>query len=100
LIPSNIPVVKTYTDIFKVLVDGYYSLGKIEVGPYLSLVAWNNIEGIRLQAGFKTNYKFSKKWIYHVQLAYGFDDERFKYMASVQHILVQERWTTLTFRAK
>jgi len=96
----NIPVVKTYTDIFKVLIDGYYSLGKIEVGPYLGLVAWNNIEGLRLQGGFKTTYKFSKKWIYQGQLAYGFNDERFKYMASVQRILSKQHWTTLTFRAR
>ncbi|MEQ9413020.1 MAG: DUF5686 family protein, partial [Cyclobacteriaceae bacterium] len=29
----NIPIVRTYTDIFKVIVDGYYNLGKVEVGP-------------------------------------------------------------------
>jgi hypothetical protein len=59
----NIPVVKTYTDIIKVIVDGYYTVGKIDVGPYLSTVTWNNIEGWRAQAGFKTNYKFSKRWV-------------------------------------
>lgn len=96
----NIPVVKTYTDIIKVLVDGYYTVGKIDVGPYLSTVTWNNIEGIRLQAGFKTNYKYSKKWVFHLQGAYGFDDEKFKYMASVQRILSRNRWTTLSFRAR
>lgn len=97
---KNIPVVKTYTDIIKVLVDGYYTIGKIDAGPYLSTVTWNNIEGIRLQAGFKTNYKFSKKWVYHLQGAYGFDDEKFKYMASIQRILSRHHWTTLSFRAR
>ena len=96
----NIPVVKTYTDIIKVLVDGYYPVGKIDVGPYLSALTWNNIEGIRLQAGFKTNYRFSKKWVYHLQGGYGFDDEKFKYLASIQHILSRERWTTISFRAR
>ncbi len=96
----NIPVVKTYTDIIKVLVDGYYTVGKIDVGPYLSTVTWNNIEGIRLQAGFKTNYKYSRKWVFHLQGGYGFDDEKFKYMASVQRILSRNRWTTLSFRAR
>jgi hypothetical protein len=96
----NIPVVKTYTDIIKVLVDGYYTVGKIDVGPYLSTVTWNNIEGIRLQAGFKTNYKYSKKWVFHLQGGYGFDDEKFKYLASVQRILSRHRWTTLSFRAR
>ena len=81
---KNIPVVKTYTDIIKILVDGYYTVGKIDVGPYLSTLTWNNIEGMRLQAGFRTNYQFSKKWVYHVQGAYGFDDEKFKYMVGIQ----------------
>lgn len=96
----NIPIVKTYTDIIKVLVDGYYNLGKVEVGPYLSMVTWNNIEGWRVQGGFKTNYQFSKKWVFQGQLAYGFDDERVKYLASVQRILSRQRWTTLSIRAR
>lgn len=96
----NIPIVKTYTDIIKVLVNGYYNLGKVEVGPYLSLVTWNNIEGWRVQGGFKTNYQFSKKWIFQGQLAYGFDDERVKYLASVQRILSRQRWTTFSIRAR
>ncbi|MEQ8424917.1 MAG: DUF5686 family protein, partial [Cyclobacteriaceae bacterium] len=96
----NIPIVKTYTDIFKVIIDGYYKLGKVEIGPYLGAVAWNTQEGLRLQVGLKTNYEFSKKWIFLVQGAYGFDDERFKYFASAQNILSKQHWTTLTFRVR
>ena len=50
--------------------------------------------------GFRTNYQFSKKWVYHLQAGYGFDDERFKYMASAQHILSRNHWTTISFRAR
>ncbi len=96
----NIPIVKTYTDIIKIVLDGYVKVGKIDVGPYLGAVAWNNIEGWRVQAGFKTNYQFSKKWIYGAHVAYGFNDERFKYQVSAQRILSKQRWTTLTFRAR
>jgi hypothetical protein len=96
----NIPVVKTYTNIIKVLVDGYYTVGKVDLGPYMSFVTWNNIEGIRLQAGFRTNYQFSKKWVYHLQGGYGFNDEKFKYMVSVKHILSRNHWTTVSFRAR
>lgn len=94
----NIPIVRTYTDIFKVVLDGYYKMGKVELGPYLGVVAWNGIEGFRFQAGLKTNYEFSKKWIYHAQLAYGFKDERFKYFLSAQNVISRDHWTTLTFR--
>lgn len=97
---QNIPVVRTYTDIIKVAINGYYNMGKVEVGPYLGVVAWNNIEGVRLQAGFKTNMKFSPKWVFGGQLAYGFHDSRIKYMASVQNILSRNHWTTLTFRVR
>ncbi len=39
---KNIPIVRTYTEVFKAVVDGYYDLGKIEVGPYVRTLAWNN----------------------------------------------------------
>ncbi|MBY0432555.1 MAG: DUF5686 and carboxypeptidase regulatory-like domain-containing protein, partial [Cyclobacteriaceae bacterium] len=94
----NIPIVKTYTEIFKALVDGYYDLGKIEVGPYLRTIAYNNIEGTRVSVGFKTNRKFDKHMLYSGFLAYGFYDQRFKYQASAQRILSRRRWTTLTGR--
>jgi hypothetical protein len=96
----NIPVVKTYTEIIKVVLDGYYEVGKVDVGSYLGLLAWNDKEGVRVQLGLRTNYKFSRKWVLQGQLAYGFTDEKLKYLASVQRILSRDRWTTLTFRAR
>jgi hypothetical protein len=97
---QNIPVVKTYTDIFKIVVGGYYDAGKLDLGPYISLFAVNNIEGLRIQPGFKTNEKFSDKWVVGAQLGYGFKDERIKYMAFVQNIMSRRRWTTLTVKAR
>lgn len=90
----NIPVVKTYTDIVLIIIDGYYEIGKIEVGPYISTLAANNIEGLRLQAGFQTNGRFSKKWVIGSQLGYGFKDDQVKYSVNLQRILDKERWTT------
>ena len=97
---KNIPVIKTYTDIFKVIIDGYYDLGKIEVGPYIALMAYNNVEGVRVQGGFKTNAKFSRRWMLGSQLGYGFMDNRIKYSAFIQNILSRRHWTTLTFRVR
>jgi hypothetical protein len=97
---QNIPVVKTYTDIIKIAVNGYYSAGKVDLGPYISLMAINNIEGFRIQPGFKTNYDFSKKWVMGGSLGYGFRDEKIKYTAFVQNILSRDRWTTMTFSAR
>ncbi len=96
----NIPVVRTYTDIIKIALNGYVTAGRLDLGPYLSSFAWNNIEGFRLQVGFKTNYSFSKKFVLGAQVGYGFTDERVKYLASFTHILSRTRWTTWSFRAR
>lgn len=92
----NIPVVKTYTDIVMIIIDGYYEVGKVDVGPYISTMTVNNIEGFRLQAGFLTNYKFSKKWVIGSQFGYGFKDTKFKYSVNLQRILSKERWSTVS----
>lgn len=97
---QNIPVVKTYTDIVKVLVNGYYYGNKLDFGPYISLMAINDIEGVRIQPGFRTNINFSRKWIFGGSLGYGIQDERIKYSAFVQNILSRERWTTVRFSVR
>ncbi len=97
---KNIPIVRSYVDILKLIINGYYKTGKVFIGPYLGVVAWNNQEGIRLQAGFKTNIKFSKKWVLGAQLAYGFHDQQVKYQAFVKSILDRKRWTTFTIRSR
>lgn len=97
---KNIPIVKTYTEVVKAVVDGYYDFGKWEVGPYLRTVAWNSVEGVRVQSGFKTNIAFSRKMVYSGMLAYGFHDTKLKFSVSAQRILSRNRWTTLTFRLR
>lgn len=97
---QQIPVVRTYTDIIKILVNGYYKAGKLYLGPYIALMAVNNIEGLRVQGGFKTNMDFSKKWIVGGQLGYGFKDDKIKYSTFVQNILSRERWTTMSVRVR
>lgn len=96
----NIPVVKTYTDLLKIALDGFVKVGKVELGPYLGLAAWNNVEGLRLQGGFKTNFAFSKKFIFQGGLGYGFTDERIKYLFSAQQILSRNNWTTVSVRVR
>ncbi len=95
---QNIPVIRTYTDIIKIVVNGYHNLGKIEIGPYNSVFALNDIEGVRAQIGFRTTNEFNKNWVFGGQLAYGFKDEKFKYLASITNIISREKWTTLTLK--
>ncbi|MFH1321430.1 MAG: DUF5686 family protein [Bacteroidota bacterium] len=82
----NMPLIKTYIDIVNIFVNGYYTLGKIDLGPYLFTYAYNDIESHRFQLGFRTNYDFSKKLILKGYLAYGTLDQIFKYSASIRYI--------------
>ncbi|HCW06844.1 MAG TPA: hypothetical protein DGG95_05710 [Cytophagales bacterium] len=95
---KNIPVVKTYTEVFKVVVEGYYDFGKIEIGPYIRSFASNTVEGMRIQTGFRTNVNFSKKMVYNGLIAYGFQDQKLKYSLSATRILSRTHWTTFNLR--
>jgi hypothetical protein len=95
-----IPVVKAYIDLVKIAVDGYFTAGKIDVGPYMAWLAYNNIEGLRVQAGFRTNIHFSNKLVLNGQIGYGFIDQKIKYTAAARFILSRDRWTTFAIRAR
>ncbi|SKB93743.1 DUF5686 and carboxypeptidase-like regulatory domain-containing protein [Dyadobacter psychrophilus] len=90
-----LPVVKTYTEILNIFVNGYKRIDKwnIDVGPYLFLYANNNIEGHRVRLGFKTDPGFSRKWIFNGYGAYGTKDKAFKYGAGMDYIFDRKPWT-------
>lgn len=93
---NTIPVVKTYVEILDIAINGYKTIGKVDIGPYLFSYAFNNIEGHRFQLGFRTNPYFSTKWILKGYGAYGTEDGRFKYGASVGYIISRKPWTEIT----
>ncbi|PWJ55603.1 carboxypeptidase-like protein [Dyadobacter jejuensis] len=90
-----LPVVKTYTEILNIFVNGYKKIDKwnIDIGPYLFLYANNTIEGNRFRLGFRTDPGFSRKWILHGYGAIGTKDKQFKYGAGVDYIFSRKPWT-------
>jgi len=90
-----LPVVKTYTEILNIFVNGYKKLDKwnIDIGPYLYLYANNKVEGHRFRLGFRTDPGFSRKWIFSGYGAYGTRDKEFKYGAGMDYILSRKPWT-------
>lgn len=90
-----LPVVKTYTEILNILVNGYKRIDKwnIDIGPYLYLYANNKVEGHRFRLGFKTDPGFSRKWIFSGYGAYGTKDKAFKYGAGMDYIIDRKPWT-------
>ncbi len=97
---KKIPVIRFYSEGLKFFATGYLPVGKVDLGPWPGFFNYNNIEGIRLGAGFRTNLKFSNKWLIQGYLAYGFKDERIKYTGSVTRILDRVHWTTLSFTSQ
>lgn len=92
---KKLPVVRTYTQVIQAITEGYYRAGKIDIGPYIFLVNYNRVEGIRTRIGFRTNPFFSKDWYYRGYIAYGFRDDEVKYGLGAERILSHRKWTTL-----
>ncbi|REA57495.1 carboxypeptidase-like regulatory domain-containing protein [Dyadobacter luteus] len=90
-----LPVVKTYTEILNIFVNGYKKLDKwnIDLGPYLFLYANNAVEGHRFRLGFRTDPGFSRKWIFNGYGAYGTRDNAFKYGVGMDRIISRKPWT-------
>lgn len=97
---NNLPVVKTWIEIVNIAVSGYKEIGKIDVGPYAFLYGFNNLEGHRFRLGFRTNYKFSEKWVLRGYGAYGTYDNRFKYGAQAELIASRKHWTVIGAKHK
>ena len=93
---NNLPIVRTYVDVIQTIVEGYKRIGKIDWGPYMNLISFNQVEGMRLRLGFKTNYNFNKKLVFNTYLAYGINDKRFKYKLGVDYIIDSKMWTKLS----
>lgn len=95
---NNLPIVKTYVDIVHTVVEGYKRIGKLDWGPYMNIIAYNNVEGVRLRMGFKTNYDFSSKFVFNTYVAYGLRDEEFKYKVGLDYIIDPRRWTVASLK--
>lgn len=75
----NLPAFKTWVDIVETVVTGYYEMGKVELGPYASVLSFNTIEGARFRLGGRTTAKFNEQLRLNGHIAYGTLDKRFKY---------------------
>ncbi len=84
---KQMPLFRTYVDIIKMLVTGYYVRGNFEWGPYSSTYSFNQIEGSRFRIGGRTSNDFSTKLMLDGYLAYGTRDQKFKYSAGFMYML-------------
>jgi Family of unknown function (DUF5686)/CarboxypepD_reg-like domain len=89
---KNIPVIKTYTDMFKLAYSGFYKWGKVDLGPYPLFLSFNDVEGLRLGFGGETNYDFSKRFIIKAYGGYGFKDQEWKYSYGLDYVASRKPW--------
>ncbi|MGF1533824.1 MAG: DUF5686 family protein [Bernardetiaceae bacterium] len=92
---QNLPVIRTYVEIASIAINGYKKIGKVDVGSYLFLLAYNNIEGLRPRLRLRTNADFSRKVQLYGALAYGTQDQRWKYNGGFQYLFARKPWTIM-----
>lgn len=94
---KQVPQIKLATTGVKFAGTGYLKAGKIDIGPYSTFAGKNDVEGLRLGMGMRTNYSLSQKWVAGGYLGYGFDDKRYKYKFYTYTILNRRPWTTVKY---
>ncbi|MDB5109576.1 MAG: hypothetical protein JWR67_690 [Mucilaginibacter sp.] len=78
----NMPSFKRTLNIATLLLAGYYSLDKFEIGPSNTFYSFNPIEGLKLRIGGRTTPELSKRYYFETYAAYGFKDKKWKYFLS------------------
>ena len=76
---QKMPQFKRYQAAVYFLTVGYKDIGNLEIGPWYNWISYNQLEGYRLRFDLGTNTKFSKQLYLHGYLAYGFNDNKYKY---------------------
>lgn len=97
---KTVPLYKDLYSIIYTLINGYWDIGKIGVGPFFKLLSFNQMEGFRPQFGLRTSKDFSKTDRFTVYAAYGIRDRRLKGGGSWEHLFGREPWKKLVLDAK
>jgi len=82
---QTIPSYKRTMDLINLFAVGFKSFGKFELGPLGDLYSFNPVEGTRIRVGGRTTTAFSTRYYFDAYAAYGFKDQRFKYLLSAAY---------------
>ncbi len=77
-----------------VMVNGYLPtarVSKFDIGPLNTTISGNSLEGLRLRLGGMTNVNLSRHLFARGYVAYGFRDEKFKYMGSLEYSFIPKK---------
>jgi hypothetical protein len=79
---DTLKTVKKFKQIYNlgtILGSGFIQMGNFDYGPILSIIGYNDIEGIRTRIGARTFFNQNDPWRIQGYAAYGFKDDKFKY---------------------
>jgi hypothetical protein len=93
---DTLKTVKKFRDMYNlvtILTTGYIKKPNIDYGPVLSVIGYNEVEGLRLRVGARTYFGKHDLWRLQGYTAYGFKDQKFKYGISGKWMVGKEnRW--------
>lgn len=97
---KKVPAFRTLLDVMQLVFTGYHVRGNFEYGPYFKAYSFNAVEGHRFRLGGRTSNEFSTRLLLQGYLAYGTQDERFKYSIGGQYKLVENprQWLGATYK--
>lgn len=75
--------------------NGYYNLGKFDLGPYFAFYRKNEIEGNRFSLPLRTSKKMWKNFMLGGMLGYGFKNKDISWSANVAYQFNTNKHTTL-----
>ena len=81
--PKYQRIIKT----IEIINSGYFNVGGgIDIGNIFQTFGYNDIEGVRLRAGFRTYRGKHDMWRIQAYTAYGFRDQKWKYGAEAKYM--------------
>ena len=96
---ADVQETNTYKWLYRItyaLVDNYWNIGPIGIGPLTSLYSNSSLEGPRPQIGIHTSKELSDKFRSAAIIAYGFKDKEWKWKLSHEQIFQREPQRKLT----
>lgn len=64
--------------------SGFYRINKVQIGDYMRMFSWNDVEGLRLRLDFKSNWRMSEWVQFNTHIAYGTRDKKVKYGLAIE----------------
>ena len=82
---NELPFFRLSMNTMMAFATGYVDMGMWDYGPVESTLSWNDVEGVRLRVGGKTNTRLNKHWFANGFAAYGTKDHEWKYNAELMY---------------